>query len=147
MKIKSNERVLDFAPVSYQFPELTKLHKDYNEWDANWVTVRFSYSDGKGVQGDETDSCVLTFETARFIKALKGLLQGETDRASLDTEEPYFKMTAAKEGDAYTVAAGYQRSVAQNDLALFEVRAAYDEKELARMVEELEEEWKRFPKR
>ena len=148
MIIKDNNKTFEFTPVSYEFPGLTKDHKKYDEWDSNWLTLRFSYSDGQGLSGSENDSCLLTYEMTDFIKDLKRLAGGQEDSAELDTMEPYFKIRAAKNQNGYRIDFLFYYFIEERkDIEPFEVTAFYGCEELKRFIEELEAEFKPFPKR
>ena len=148
MIIKDNNKTFEFTPVSYQFPELTKDHKKYDEWDSNWLTLRFSYSDGQGFSGVENDSCVLTYEMTDFINGLKLLANGLTNGAELDTMEPYFKIKAVKAQNVYILNFMFYCFINKHtELKPFIVTVSYGGEELKRFIKELETEFKPFPKR
>lgn len=148
MKITNDNKTIEFAPVSYQFPELTKDCKHYDEWNSNWLNIRFFCSDGQSIRHTETDACVLTYEMTDFIDGLKKLSRGLSDDARLDTLEPYLKIDVVKSQSGYEVTVGFYRFIeAKKDLDLFEVKTVFGEEELSLFISGLEEEFKPFPKR
>ena len=148
MKIANDNKIIEFSPVSYQFPELAKDSKHYDEFDSNWLNIRFFCSDGQSVCHTETDACVLTYEMTDFIDGLKKLQRGLTESARLDTLEPYFKIDVVKNQSGYEVNVSFYRFIEEKkDLDLFEVKTVFGDEELSLFISGLEEEYKPYPKR
>ena len=41
LKDRSTNKYFEFYPVSYEFPNITRECKEYNENDANWINIVF----------------------------------------------------------------------------------------------------------
>lgn len=148
MYLNDENGFIEFKPISYEFPELSKTHKQYDEYDSNWLKIEFSYKDSKNIERKEIDACVLTFEMADFIRDLKLLDHKELNIADLDTMEPYLKIKVTRVIDEYTVTVDFQGFIEESNV--FEyicVRKMLNSDGIKEFIRQLETEYKPFPKR
>lgn len=148
MYLNDENGFIEFKPISYEFPELSKTHKQYDEYDSNWLKIEFSYKDSENIERKEIDACVLTFEMADFIRDLKLLDHKELNIADLDTMEPYLKIRVERISDEYTVTVDFQGFIEESNV--FEyicVRKALNSDGIKEFIRQLETEYKPFPKR
>ncbi len=148
MYLNDDNGFIEFKPVSYEFPELSKTHKQYDEYDSNWMKIEFQYKDSKNVERKEIDACVLTFEMAAFIRDLKLLANGESNAADLDTVEPYLKIKVTRVIDEYTVTVNYQGFIEEsNGFEHICVKKTLTSDEIKEFIRQLETEYEPFPQR
>ena len=148
MYLSDGNGFIEFKPVAYEFPELSKTHKHYDYFASNWLKIEFTYSDHNGIKLKETDACVLTFEMAAFIRDMKLLDHGELNFAELDTMEPYLKIRVERISDEYTVTVDFQGFIEESNV--FEyicVRKALNSDGIKEFIRQLETEYKPFPER
>lgn len=148
MYLNDENGFIEFKPISYEFPELSKTHKQYDEYDSNWLKIEFSYKDSENIERKEIDACVLTFEMADFIRDLKLLDHKELNIAALDTMEPYLKIKVTRVTDEYTVTVDFQGFIEEShDFEYICVRKMLNSDGIKEFIRQLETEYKPFPKR
>lgn len=148
MYLNDENGFIEFKPVAYEFPELSKTHRHYDHFDSNWLIIEFTYSNHNKIKRKETDACVLTFEMSDFIRDMKLLDHGESNIAELDTMEPYLKIRAERISDEYTITVVFQGFIKEN--GVFErisVNKTLTPIELKNFICQLETEYKPFPQR
>ena len=148
MYLSDGNGFIEFKPVAYEFPELSKTHKHYDYFDSNWLKIEFTYSDHNSIKRKETDACVLTFEMAAFIRDMKLLDRGELNVAELDTMEPYLKIRVERISDEYTVTVDFQGFIEESNVFEYiRVRKMLNSDGIKEFIRQLETEYKPFPKR
>ncbi|MBQ5994732.1 MAG: hypothetical protein IJL63_02605 [Clostridia bacterium] len=143
MIIKNGDAYLGFSPVDYEFPRLTKEHREYDEVISNWINVRFEYPDNRHKKRTEMCACILTFEIESFIFSLKQLVSGQIIQAQLDAIEPYFNLSAYAYNKMYVIHAKYQT----DEDILYEVEQIVGKEQLTDFLIQFEEEFSSFPVR
>ena len=148
MHLNDDNGFIEFKPISYEFPELSKTHKHYDHFDSNWLKIEFSYKDSENIERKEINACVLTFEMADFICDLKLLDHGELNIAELDTIEPYLKIKVTRVIDEYTVTVNFQGFIDEsNNFEHICVKKTLTSDEINKFIRQLETEYKPFPER
>ena len=148
MYLSDGNGFIEFKPVAYEFPELSKTHKHYDHFDSNWLKIEFTYSDHNSIKRKETDACVLTFEMAAFIRDMKLLDRGELNVAELDTMEPYLKIKVERISDEYTVTVDFQGFIEESDdFERICVNKTFTTIEIKEFIYQLETEYTPFPQR
>jgi hypothetical protein len=93
------DRFLELQPLSYQFAQAD------NKWDANWLVVRMTVSDGQR-QWSATAPIFLRWELARLVEWLRKLADSDPDaRDHFGAIEPNLHFEAMGRGDEICVRA------------------------------------------
>lgn len=141
-KDKDSNNFLEFYPISYEFPNLTKDRKDYDIDDANWLNIVFN-SAINGKQYKEIFPCFQTMEIYSFIEKIEKEID-EDFSISLSPLEPYFDITITKEKDIITIYSHYYYgNISKNEKV--EIKMICNKKELKLIIEEFKNEYENYP--
>lgn len=76
MLISEKNKSIDFNVIGYEFPrEKKSLKKEFN-YDANWLSLKIHYQDGKKEKTYITP-CLLTYELSELINVFQKIINGE----------------------------------------------------------------------
>ncbi|HLF01047.1 MAG TPA: hypothetical protein VI547_03670 [Anaerolineales bacterium] len=136
--------------VGYQYPQ----HKEKNKYDPNWLLIQI-HATLNGESWTATDPCLLTWEVEYLIKWLARIDKGEpTRRLRCSFIEPYLvlEQRETEAGKALRVylerqlrpKSAYNHFAGQED---FWIEFPYSEIQFASVVESLQAQLGRFPKR
>ena len=97
MRITSNNKMIDFNIIGYQYPYCKGSSQEYN-YDANWLICEIKYSEDDFINVNETyrDACLLTYEVEELTDGLTKILNNEEDAYISNFIEPYLKIAIAK---------------------------------------------------
>ena len=100
MKIVEENNSIRFDVLGYQFPKcMNSKPNDYN-YDANWLTIKVTYTTSEGTN-EYTDSCLLTYELNEVVTGIDNLIGSRQSGYISDFMEPYLKIAIAKSGENY----------------------------------------------
>ena len=148
MYLKDDNGFIEFKPISYEFPELSKTHKYYDQFDSNWLKIEFLYKGGDNIVKKETQACVLANEMTAFVRDLKILENGESSIAALDTLEPYLKISAERITNGYSVTVDFQGFIEERkEFEYICVKKMLTSDGMKEFIRQLEAEYKPFLQR
>lgn len=100
MKIVEENNSIQFDVLGYQFPKCEKSKpNDYN-YDANWLTIKVTYTTSGGTN-EYTDSCLLTYELNEVVTGINNLIGLKQSGYISDFIEPYLKIAIAKSDENF----------------------------------------------
>lgn len=76
MLISEKNKGIDFNVIGYEFPREKKSSKKEFNYDANWLSLKIYYRDGKKEKTYITP-CLLTYELSELINVFQKIINGE----------------------------------------------------------------------
>ena len=146
MKFVNGDRSLAIDVVGYEFPDRVGSGEEY-DYDANWLILRGTYSDGK-VERIFENSCVLTRELQALAAGLKLMSSGVRDMYQSEFNDPYFEVTAELIGlNRYLIYASFSMLVAEDEWKNFGVECFLSDEELKALIADIDSANRAFPEK
>lgn len=144
MLFQSGEASLRLEVASYEFP--AGAVPPGND-DQNWLVLRCTWRDEDGELRKDSNSCLMTYELREMTAGLKVLNAGIRARYDSDFLEPWFRLSAWAEGDAFQAEVSFflPNTMDGNDTA--ELVCPMSQEEMKALVEELDRLCEKFPDR
>ena len=93
MLIRNGDKSLSFTVERYEYPDC-KSSNTSNEYDANWLMLKVTWSDDNGKQIYQ-GACLLAWELQEIPKELGRIIAGDELLYLSDFMEPYLKLVFA----------------------------------------------------
>lgn len=129
--------------VSYELPEGIG---DPQSDDRNWLTLRATWNDDGEIVKD-SNACLLTYELQELTAGLKVLNAGIRDAYESEFTEPYFSLSAQRNGDDFTMSVAFYLPNIMSGEDTAELTCFMDKAQMRALLDELTALCEKFPDR
>ena len=129
--------------VSYELPEGVG---DPESDDRNWLLLRATWNDD-GELVKDSNACLLTYELQELTAGLKVLNAGIRDAYESEFTEPYFALSARRNGDAFAVSVSFYLPNVMSGEDTAELTCTMDAAQMRGLLDELSALCEKFPDR
>ncbi|MEG1682426.1 MAG: hypothetical protein RR295_01265 [Oscillospiraceae bacterium] len=144
MLFKQGRECLKIEVLGYEFPTGGAPGSD----DANWLSLRGTYTAPDGTMTCGANSCLLASETAELAAGLKVLAAGVTEDFLSRLQEPYFELAAESDGETgFLVSVTFVIPLKNDDVFPAELEVPFTKRKLLELAGELEETAEKYPPR
>lgn len=144
MRIKDENKTIEFYILGYQFPNAKYSKPNNPDYDDNWLTVKVEYTEN-GKAETYRDSCVLTWELKEIMDAISDVLVSSKSAYISDFMESYLKFAVAKARDKFSFTIDFVCDVSEGKWNKINATQPIDHNQLSAIRDEVKQYLTTYP--
>ena len=146
MLISEKNKGIDFNVIGYEFPREKKSSKKEFNYDANWLSLKIYYRDGKKEKTYITP-CLLTYELSELINVFQKIINGEQNSYISYFIEPCLSIRITNVDEFIIFVFSFVHVTSIGRRSKISITAKWTMSEAEEKVKELKDMELKFPKR